>query len=103
MAKEFQGEDDVICVHGGQVIKYPVTKLAKEAIVDTNGAGDAFVGGEQLNRRDSHHFRRLLRPVRARRADLRVPALRRLDGHGHHQAVGRVDAGVSVRLQVIQL
>ena len=28
-----------------QVLEFPVTSLAKEEIVDTNGAGDAFVGG----------------------------------------------------------
>ena len=28
-----------------QVTTYPVIKLAKEDLVDTNGAGDAFVGG----------------------------------------------------------
>jgi adenosine kinase len=27
------------------VTKYPVEKLPKELLVDTNGAGDAFVGG----------------------------------------------------------
>jgi adenosine kinase len=29
----------------GKVTSYPVDKLAKELLVDTNGAGDAFVGG----------------------------------------------------------
>ena len=29
-----------------QVAQYPVIPLAKEKLVDTNGAGDAFVGGE---------------------------------------------------------
>ena len=32
--------------YGAQVAQYPVIPLAKEKLVDTNGAGDAFVGGE---------------------------------------------------------
>lgn len=40
-----QGSDPVIVVEKGQVTQYHVTQLAKEKIVDTNGAGDAFVGG----------------------------------------------------------
>jgi len=40
-----QGSDPVIVVQHGKVLKFPVESLAKEAIVDTNGAGDAFVGG----------------------------------------------------------
>lgn len=41
-----QGSEDVICaMANGSVNKYPVTKLKKEQLVDTNGAGDAFVGG----------------------------------------------------------
>ena len=40
-----QGSENVIVVEKGQVTQYPVTKLASEKIIDTNGAGDAFVGG----------------------------------------------------------
>jgi len=40
-----QGSDPVIVVQKGQVIEYHVTKLPADKIVDTNGAGDAFVGG----------------------------------------------------------
>jgi len=40
-----QGKDPVIVVHEGVVTEYPVTPLKAEDIVDTNGAGDAFVGG----------------------------------------------------------
>lgn len=29
----------------GQVHEYPVIKVPKEEIVDTNGAGDSYVGG----------------------------------------------------------
>ena len=28
-----------------KIKQYPIAKLSKEEIVDTNGAGDAFVGG----------------------------------------------------------
>ena len=35
----------VIAVEHGKVRSYPVTPLASSDIVDTNGAGDAFVGG----------------------------------------------------------
>jgi adenosine kinase len=31
-----------------QIYQYPVIMLPKEKLVDTNGAGDAFVGGEPL-------------------------------------------------------
>jgi len=40
-----QGKDDVIVAKDGQVNQYPVTVVPSENIVDTNGAGDAFVGG----------------------------------------------------------
>ena len=41
-----QGSDPVVVVDGnGDVKEYPVEKLAADQIVDTNGAGDAFVGG----------------------------------------------------------
>ena len=40
-----QGADPVIVVQNGEVTLYDVTKLAADKIVDTNGAGDAFVGG----------------------------------------------------------
>jgi len=40
-----QGAENVVAVQHGQVLEFPVTSLAKEEIVDTNGAGDAFVGG----------------------------------------------------------
>lgn len=40
-----QGADPTIVAIRGIVTKYPVPPLAKELIVDTNGAGDAFVGG----------------------------------------------------------
>jgi adenosine kinase len=37
-------EPTVVCVNG-IVTKYPVLALPKEKLVDTNGAGDAYVGG----------------------------------------------------------
>lgn len=40
-----QGVDDVVLAQDGKVTKYPVISLPSEKIVDTNGAGDAFVGG----------------------------------------------------------
>jgi len=40
-----QGSDPVIVVEHGKILTFPVESLDKEAIVDTNGAGDAFVGG----------------------------------------------------------
>merc|ERR1712176_720007 len=40
-----QGADETIVCKRGMVTKYPIVKLAKEKIVDTNGAGDAYVGG----------------------------------------------------------
>lgn len=40
-----QGRDPVLIAHGGQITEVPVAALADDAIVDTNGAGDAFVGG----------------------------------------------------------
>ena len=35
----------MILVENGEVTLFPVTTLPSEKIVDTNGAGDAFVGG----------------------------------------------------------
>lgn len=42
-----QGAEPVVCVHGPEraVLEFPVEQLAADKIVDTNGAGDAFVGG----------------------------------------------------------
>jgi adenosine kinase len=40
-----QGCDPCILVENGEVSEHPVTKLSTDQIVDTNGAGDAFVGG----------------------------------------------------------
>jgi len=40
-----QGCDPCIVVENGKVTEHPVIKLDADKIVDTNGAGDAFVGG----------------------------------------------------------
>jgi len=40
-----QGEGPVVAVEHGNVKSFPVEALEKSDIVDTNGAGDAFVGG----------------------------------------------------------
>lgn len=40
-----QGKDPVLLANDGKVIEVPVKKLDEDKIVDTNGAGDAFVGG----------------------------------------------------------
>merc|ERR1711862_459620 len=40
-----QGADPTIVAINGVVKEYPILALPKEKLVDTNGAGDAFVGG----------------------------------------------------------
>jgi len=40
-----QGADPTIVAHNGHVKEYPIIALPKEKLIDTNGAGDAFVGG----------------------------------------------------------
>ncbi|KAI7753035.1 hypothetical protein M8C21_016790 [Ambrosia artemisiifolia] len=40
-----QGADPVVVAQDGKVTTYPVIFLQKAKLVDTNGAGDAFVGG----------------------------------------------------------
>lgn len=40
-----QGADDTIVATEGKVKSYPVIRLPSSELVDTNGAGDAFVGG----------------------------------------------------------
>lgn len=40
-----QGRDPVLLARNGKVIEIPVEELSNDEIVDTNGAGDAFVGG----------------------------------------------------------
>ncbi|CAD7936200.1 unnamed protein product [Amoebophrya sp. A120] len=40
-----QGADATIVAKDGKANLYPIEKLSKEQIVDTNGAGDAYVGG----------------------------------------------------------
>jgi len=39
------GPDPVLIYSEGKLLKYPVPPLDKSQIVDTNGAGDAFLGG----------------------------------------------------------
>ena len=34
----------------GKVTEYPIIKISQDKIVDTNGAGDSFVGGEALSK-----------------------------------------------------
>lgn len=40
-----QGKDPTVVAANGKVHEFPVKLLPKELLVDTNGAGDAFVGG----------------------------------------------------------
>ncbi|XP_051152334.1 adenosine kinase 2-like [Andrographis paniculata] len=40
-----QGADPVVVAEDGKVKLFPLAPLPKEKLVDTNGAGDAFVGG----------------------------------------------------------
>lgn len=40
-----QGDKSTIVAYKGEVSEYAVDPLAKDLLVDTNGAGDAFVGG----------------------------------------------------------
>lgn len=40
-----QGAEPTIIVQEGKITEYPVIPVKQENIVDTNGAGDAFVGG----------------------------------------------------------
>eukprot|EP00475_Leptophrys_vorax_P043123 TRINITY_DN8193_c0_g1_i1.p1 TRINITY_DN8193_c0_g1~~TRINITY_DN8193_c0_g1_i1.p1 ORF type:complete len:353 (-),score=60.30 TRINITY_DN8193_c0_g1_i1:238-1236(-) len=40
-----QGKDDTVVAADGKVTTYPVILVKKEDLVDTNGAGDSFVGG----------------------------------------------------------
>ena len=40
-----QGSKHTIVAHQGKITRYDVTALPTELLVDTNGAGDAFVGG----------------------------------------------------------
>ncbi|ERN08405.1 adenosine kinase 2 [Amborella trichopoda] len=40
-----QGADPVVVAEDGKIKLFPVILLPKEKLVDTNGAGDAFVGG----------------------------------------------------------
>lgn len=40
-----QGDKPVVLVHGDHLKEYPVQSLPQEKILDTNGAGDSFVGG----------------------------------------------------------
>lgn len=40
-----QGADPAIAVIDGHAHEFPAVRLAKDLVVDTNGAGDSFVGG----------------------------------------------------------
>lgn len=41
-----QGSEAILLAKDDMVMEYPVIKLPEEKVVDTNGAGDAFVGGK---------------------------------------------------------
>ena len=41
-----QGSDATVVAYDGEIKEYPVIGISQEDLVDTNGAGDAFVGGE---------------------------------------------------------
>lgn len=41
-----QGADSVILAKDNTITEFPVVHLSEENVVDTNGAGDAFVGGK---------------------------------------------------------
>lgn len=43
-----RGALPVICCENGAITSYPVTPVSSAEIVDTTGAGDAFVGGSQF-------------------------------------------------------
>ncbi|KAG8322053.1 hypothetical protein J6590_031317 [Homalodisca vitripennis] len=54
-----QGCDPVIVAKDGVTKEYPVIQLSPEKVIDTTGAGDAFVGeGGTQNGGDSHNLRR---------------------------------------------
>ncbi|XP_068231083.1 uncharacterized protein Adk2 isoform X1 [Palaemon carinicauda] len=40
-----QGAENVILAKDGKITEFAVNKLSEEELIDTNGAGDAFVGG----------------------------------------------------------
>jgi len=40
-----QGAKETIVCQDGEVTRYPIRPIDKSKIVDTNGAGDSFVGG----------------------------------------------------------
>merc|ERR1711865_1034890 len=40
-----QGADPTVVAINGMIKEYPILALPKEKLIDTNGAGDAFVGG----------------------------------------------------------
>lgn len=41
-----QGPDSILVVKDNAIMEFPAAKLPNEKVVDTNGAGDAFVGGK---------------------------------------------------------
>ena len=45
IAYHITGSDPVLVIENGKLTEYHAKVLPKESIVDTNGAGDAFVGG----------------------------------------------------------
>jgi adenosine kinase len=40
-----QGADPTLVAQNGEVTEYPIIALPKEKLIDTNGAGDSYVGG----------------------------------------------------------
>lgn len=56
-----QGSKAVLMAHEGQVDEVPVEKLSADKIVDTNGAGDAFVGGFLAQLVQKHSYEECIR------------------------------------------
>ena len=43
-----RASEPVLAAYNGDVEEFPIIQIPEEKIIDTNGAGDAFVGGTEL-------------------------------------------------------
>ena len=86
-----QGSDPVVCAENGAVVEFPAEKLPTSKIVDTNGAGDAFVGGFLAQYVLGKDLRTAVRSVTILEEYISFIALpvqvRHLGGNAHHPEI----------------
>lgn len=67
-----QGADPTIVAVAGRVTMYPVQRIPKEQLVDTNGAGGSDTGADAYMRQQVHEKQRWIQDQHLQQTGLRV-------------------------------